>query len=87
MKTKVPTADGKKERTTMKEAAKLTGFILLAIGTVGLLVNEFATDWGTGAVIAFACLNVLGLVVLASVAWTVAKGKAHWYCRNGGRKT
>ncbi len=57
----------------MKEAAKLIAFILLIIGTIGLLVNEFVTDWGRGATITFACLNVLGLVLLAFTAWIMGK--------------
>jgi len=57
----------------MREAAKLIAFILLIIGTIGLLVNEFVTDWGGGVTITFACLNVLGLVLLAFTAWIMGK--------------
>jgi len=57
----------------MREVAKLIAFILLGIGTIGLLVNEFVTDWGRGVTITFACLNVLGFVLLAFTAWS--KGK------------
>jgi membrane-bound ClpP family serine protease len=57
----------------MREAAKLIAFILLIIGTIGLLVNEFVTDWGRGVTITFACLNVLGLVLLAFTAWRIGK--------------
>ena len=57
----------------MREVAKLTAFILLIIGTVGLLVNEFLTDWGRGITITLACLNVLGLVLLAFAAWIRVK--------------
>lgn len=57
----------------MREAAKLIAFILLIIGTIGLLVNEFVTDWGRGVTITFACLNVLGLVLLAFTAWIMGK--------------
>ena len=57
----------------MKEAAKLIAFILLGIGTIGLLVNEFVTDWGRGVTITFACLNVLGFVLLAFTAWIMGK--------------
>lgn len=53
----------------MREVAKLTAFVLLIIGTIGLLVNEFVTDWGRGVTIMFACLNVLGLVVLTFATW------------------
>ena len=57
----------------MKEAAKLIAFILLGIGTIGLLVNEFVTDCGRGATITFACLNVSGFVLLAFTAWIMIK--------------
>jgi len=57
----------------MKEAAKLIAFILLGIGTIGLLVNEFVTDWGRGVTITFACLNVLGFVLLAFTARSIGK--------------
>jgi hypothetical protein len=70
----------------MREAAKLTAFILLVIGTIGLLVNEFVADWGRGVTITFACLNVLGLVVLTLTTWTMGKRKADWYSQNGRRK-
>jgi len=57
----------------MKEAAKLIAFILLGIGTIGLLVNEFVADWGRGVTITFACLNVLGLVLLAFTARSIGR--------------
>jgi len=57
----------------MREIAKLIAFILLIIGTTGLLLNEFVTDWGRGITITFACLNVLGLVALVVITWV--KGK------------
>ena len=57
----------------MRKSIHLIGFILLIIGTIGLLVNEFVTGWGRGATITFACLNVLGLVAVINFLWT--KGK------------
>ena len=57
----------------MREVAKLIAFILLGIGTIGLLVNEFVTDWGRGATITFACLNVSGFVLLAFTARSIGK--------------
>jgi len=57
----------------MREVATLIAFILLSIGTSGLLVNEFVTDWGRGITITFACLNVLGLVLLAFRARIMGK--------------
>lgn len=58
------------------EAIKLIAFVSLIVGTIGLLVNEFVADWGSSVTIAFAFLNVLGLVVLAYATWTVGKRKA-----------
>ena len=49
----------------MKEVVKLSGFILLIIGTLGLLINEFVFDWGRSATIIFAVFNIAGLATLA----------------------
>jgi len=46
----------------MKQVVKLSAFILLAIGTLGLLINEFIFDWGNTATLTFAALNVVGLL-------------------------
>ena len=48
----------------MREIVKLGGFILVFIGTVGLLINEFVFDWARIVTITFACLNVMGLGIL-----------------------
>ncbi len=53
----------------MREAARLIAFILLIIGTLGLIINEFIFDWGSAATITFAAINVVGFVVLAFVFW------------------
>ena len=50
----------------MREAVKLIAFILLTIGTLGLLINEFAFDWGRVATMVFAIMNFTGLVTLAA---------------------
>jgi hypothetical protein len=52
----------------------LIAFILLIIGTAGLLVNEFVFDWGSVVTIIFAAMNVLGLIILAYMNWG-KKGK------------
>lgn len=54
---------------SMGEVAKWSAFILLIIGTLGLLANEFILDWGTIATLTFAALNVVGLVILAYANW------------------
>jgi len=53
----------------MREAAKVSAFILLGIGTFGLLINEFIFDWGSTATLTFALVNVVGLATLALVHW------------------
>lgn len=44
---------------------KLIAFILLIIGTIGLLLNEFALNWGSTATIVFAVFNLIGIIALA----------------------
>jgi len=48
----------------MSRSIKLTAFILLIIGTIGLLVNEFVADWGRTPTLIFAIFNCIGLVTL-----------------------
>ena len=56
-----------------REIAKLTAFILLMIGTIGLLMNELVFDWGRVTTLTFAGLNVLGLAILAFTIWGIKK--------------
>jgi len=53
----------------MREATKLSAFILLIIGTLGLLINEFIFDWGSTVTLAFAAVNIVGLAILAYTLW------------------
>jgi len=53
----------------VREATRLIAFILLIIGTLGLIINEFIFDWGSAATLTFAAINVVGLVVLAFAFW------------------
>ena len=55
----------------MKKVISLTPFVLLLIGTVGLLINELVFDWGRVATLSFAAVNVVGLVILASITWGI----------------
>ena len=48
----------------MRKVVELGPFVLLFIGTLGLLINEFAFDWGRAATLTFAALNVVGLAAL-----------------------
>jgi len=50
----------------MSQVIKLTAFVLLMIGTIGLLVNEFVADWGRAATLTFAIFNCVGLAILAA---------------------
>ena len=54
---------------SMREATKLSAFILLIIGTLGLLINEFIFDWGSTVTLAFAAVNIVGLAILAYTLW------------------
>ena len=47
-----------------RKFAKRGAFILLIIGTAGLLINEFIFDWGRVATVVFAIFNIAGLVIL-----------------------
>jgi len=49
----------------VREFIKISGFVLIAVGTVGLLLNEFVWDGGTTRTIIFAVANFVGLVSLA----------------------
>jgi hypothetical protein len=42
----------------------MAAFLLIILGTAGLLLNEYAFDWGSAATILFATLNVIGLSIL-----------------------
>ena len=44
-------------------------YILLVIGTLGLLLNEYMADWGRTATLIFAGANVAGLVILGMANW------------------
>ena len=57
----------------MREVAKLSAFVLLMIGTIGLLMNEFIFDWGRVTTLTFAALNVIGLAILAFTTWGIKK--------------
>ena len=57
----------------MREYALLIAFVLLIVGTIGLLINEFILDWGRCATLTFAIINAIGLVSLAFAYWTKKK--------------
>jgi hypothetical protein len=45
----------------MRAFLKVTSFILIAIGTIGLLANKFILQWGRPAPLTFAVFNLVGL--------------------------
>jgi len=53
----------------LSEVAKLSGFILLIIGTLGLLVIEFVFGGGRTATLTFAAFNLVGLTILVFTFW------------------
>ncbi len=57
----------------MKQVVKLSGFILITIGILGLLVNAFIFDWGRPITLTFASVNVVGLATLAFAHWSMKK--------------
>jgi len=59
----------------MREYTLLIAFVLLIVGTIGLLINEFILDWGRCATLTFAIINVVGLASLAFAYWTRKKAQ------------
>ena len=57
----------------MRESTRLIAFILIIIGTIGLLINELIFDWGRGATLTFAIINVVGFASLAFAYWATKK--------------
>jgi len=53
----------------VREFIKISGFVLIAVGTVGLLLNEFVWDTSSSRTIIFAVVNFVGLVSLAFAFW------------------
>jgi len=57
----------------MRESILLIAFILLIIGTIGLLINELIFDWGRCATLTFAVFNLAGFAALAFAYWGMKK--------------
>ena len=57
----------------IREYAKRSGFVLLIIGTLGLIIAEFILDGGRAATLTFAAFNVVGLATLAFAHWGMKK--------------
>lgn len=59
----------------MKKTIELIPFILLIIGTLGLLLNELVFEWGQTATLSLAAANVIGLLALGYIGWMRNKDK------------
>ena len=57
----------------MRESTLLIAFIILIIGTTGLLINELIFDWGRCVTLTFAIINIVGLASLTFAYWTKKK--------------
>ena len=54
----------------MKEQVGKLAFVLLAIGTLGILTNEFVISWGRTTTLIFAATNGIGFVALSIAYWS-----------------
>ena len=50
---------------SMREFIRITAFVLIIVGTLGLLLNEFAWEQSSSRTIIFAVVDFVGLVNLA----------------------
>jgi len=57
----------------MREFLRFGGFVLLFIGTVGLLSNELIFDSSREYTLAFAVLNTVGFAILAFNYWSMRR--------------
>lgn len=57
----------------MRNYAKPSGFVLLIIGTLGLIITEFILGGGRAATLTFAAFNVVGFATLAYAHWGMKK--------------
>ena len=53
----------------MKEAVRLVGFSLVAVGFIGLVLADFVFNWGRAVTITFAAIDAAGLIALAIAHW------------------
>jgi len=59
----------------MRNFLKITAFILIIVGTAGLLLNEFAWEHSSTRTIIFAMVDFVGLVDLAFAHFGMSKSK------------
>ena len=53
----------------MRNFIKISAFALIIVGTVGLLLNEFAFEHSSTRTVIFAVVDFVGLVNLAFAFW------------------
>jgi len=59
----------------MRNFLKIAGFVLIIVGTAGLLLNEFVWDTSSSRTITFAIVDFVGLVNLAFAHFGMKRGK------------
>jgi len=59
----------------LRELVKISGFALIFVGTVGLLLNEFVLDAPSSCTIILAVANFVGLVNLTFAHFVMRKSK------------
>jgi len=57
----------------MRKYGKPSGFGLLIIGTLGLIITEFILGGGRAVTLTFAAFNVVGFATLAFAHWGMKK--------------
>ncbi len=57
----------------MRKSMIVFAFMLLIIGAIGHLINEFIFDWGGLATVRFTILSVAGIAILAYELWRIKK--------------
>jgi len=53
----------------MRKNIKLNAFILLIVGTLGLLMNEYIFHWGRFGTLLFAAFNMIAIALLCFSYW------------------
>ena len=66
----VKTSEGK-----LREFIKISGFVLIIVGTIGLLLNEFVWNTSSSRTITFAVVDFVGLVNLAFAHFGMRQNK------------
>ena len=59
----------------MRKFIKTSGFVLITVGTIGLLLNEFVWNTYSSRTIIFAIVNFIGLINLAFTHFGMNKSK------------